>query len=165
MVGFFKGLDSKPAIASRAADSPSTRKYLDADLHEASRDHRTLSRSRRVIDGEANQTVFTWMMQRTDDAKLLLRATVWIEATTLEANGAMRSIGRRETGAMDDAFLNQLPVVSGRLPPSGGDLARCNRTRTKMGSNEKWTHPHDPATMITKMKGLHAFCAHGRAGG
>ena len=105
MLGYFEGLDSERAIAWRAADSLSIRTFLDFALHEAPPDHSTLSRTRRLIDLETHQAVFTWVLQRLADATLVVGRTVGIDATTLEANAAMRSIVRRDTGEESSPFL------------------------------------------------------------
>ncbi len=86
LLGYFEGLDSERAIAWRAADSLSIRDFLDFDLHEAPPDHSTLSRTRRLIDVETHQAVFTWVLQRLADADLVHGRTIGIDATTLEAN-------------------------------------------------------------------------------
>ena len=115
LLGYFEGLDSERAIAWRAADSLSIRTFLDFALHEAPPDHSTLSRTRRLIDLETHQAVFTWVLQRLADATLVVGRTVGIDATTLEANAAMRSIVRRDTGESYDAFLTRLAEASGPL--------------------------------------------------
>ena len=122
LLGYFEGLDSERAIAWRAADSLSIRTFLDFALHEAPPDHSTLSRTRRLIDLETHQAVFTWVLQRLADATLVVGRTVGIDATTLEANAAMRSIVRRDTGESYDAFLTRLaeprPASRRRRAPS-----------------------------------------------
>ena len=152
LLGYFEGLDSERAIAWRAADSLSIRTFLDFALHEAPPDHSTLSRTRRLIDLETHQAVFTWVLQRLADATLVVGRTVGIDATTLEANAAMRSIVRRDTSESYDAFLTRLAEASGLSTPTRAELARFDRTRKKKGSNADWTHPHDPDAKITKMK-------------
>ena len=152
LLGYFEGLDSERAIAWRAADSLSIREFLDFALHEAPPDHSTLSRTRRLIDLETHQAVFTWVLQRLADAHLVQGYTVGIDATTLEANAAMRSIVRRDTGEGYDAWLTRLAEASGIATPSRAELARFDRTRKKKGSNDNWTSPHDPDAKITKMK-------------
>ena len=91
LLGYFEGLDSERAIAWRAADSLSIRQFLDFALHEVPPDHSTLSRTRRLIDVETHQAVFTWVLQRLADAHLVEGHTIGIDATTLEANAAMRT--------------------------------------------------------------------------
>ena len=108
LLGYFEGLDSERAIAWRAADSLSIRQFLDFALHEAPPDHSTLSRTRRLIDVETHQAVFTWVLQRLADAHLVEGHTIGIDATTLEANAAMRSIVRRDTGEAYEAWLTRL---------------------------------------------------------
>ena len=160
LLGYFEGLDSERAIAWRAADSLSIQQFLDFALHEASPDHSTLSRTRRLIDVETHQAVFTWVLQRLADAHLVEGRTIGIDATTLEANAAMRSIVRRDTGDAYEAWLTRLAEASGIATPTRAELARFDRTRTKKGSNDDWTHPDDPDAKITKMKDGRTHLAH-----
>ena len=160
LLGYFEGLDSERAIAWRAADSLSIREFLDFALHEAPPDHSTLSRTRRLIDLETHQAVFTWVLQRLADAHLVQGHTIGIDATTLEANAAMRSIVRRDTGEGYDAWLTRLAEASGIATPTRAELARFDRTRKKKGSNDDWTNPHDPDAKITKMKDGRTHLAH-----
>ena len=160
LLGYVEGLDSERAMAWRAADSLSLRQFLDVALHEAPPDHSTVSRTRRRIDVETHLAVFTWVLQRLADATLVMGRTVGIDATTLEANAAMRSIVRRDTRESDDAFLTRLAEASGLSIPTRAELARFDRTRTKKGSNDDWTHPHDPDAKIAKMKDGRTHLAH-----
>ena len=104
--------------------------------------------------------MFTWVLQRLADATLVVGRTVGIDATTLEANAAMRSIVRRDTSESYDAFLTRLAEASGLSTPTRAELARFDRTRKKKGSNADWTHPHDPDAKITKMKDGRTHLAH-----
>jgi transposase len=152
LIGYFEGLDAERAIAWRAADSFALREFLGLVLPEAAPDHSTISRTRRLIDVETHEAVFTWMLQRLADAGLVKGNTVGIDATTLEANAALRSIVRRDTGESYHDFLTKLAQASGIETPTRADLARIDRKRKKKGSNDDWTHPHDPDAKITKMK-------------
>jgi transposase len=160
LLGYFEGLDSERAIAWRAADSLSVRSFLGLELHEAPPDHSTVSRTRRLIDLETHQAVFTWVLQRLADAGLVKGKTIGLDATTLEANAALRSIVRRDTGESYEAFLTRLAQASGIETPTREDLARLDRTRPKKGSNDDWTHPLDPDAKITKMKDGRTHLAH-----
>ena len=160
LVGYFEGLDSERAMAWRAADSFALREFLGLVLPDAPPDHSTISRTRRVIDLETHQRVFTWILQRLADAGLVKGKTIGIDATTLEANAALRSIVRRDTGDTYQAFLTQLAQASGIETPTRADLARLDRKRTKKASNDEWTHPHDPDAKITKMKEGRTHLAH-----
>jgi len=82
------------------------------------------------------------------------------DATTLEANAALRSIVRRDTGESYQDFLTKLAQASGIETPTRGDLARMDRKRKNKGSNDDWTHPHDPDAKITKMKDGRTHLAH-----
>ena len=160
LLGYFEGLDSERAIAWRAADSLSLREFLDIALHEASPDHSTVSRTRRRIDLETHEAVFTWVLQRLTDSGLVKGKTIGIDATTLEANAAMRSIVRRNTGEGYETFLHRLAVASGIATPTRAELARLDRKRPKKGSNDDWTHPKDPDAKITKMNDGRTHLAH-----
>ena len=152
LIGYFEGLDAERAIAWRTADSFALRDFLGFVLPEAPPDHSTISRTRRLIDLETHEAVFTWMLQRLADAGLVKGKTIGIDATTLEANAALRSRVRRDTGESYHDFLTKLAQVSGIETPTRADFARIDRKRKKKGSNDDWTHPHDPDAKITKMK-------------
>jgi transposase len=160
LVGYFEGLDSERAIAWRAADSFALRRFLDLELVEAPPDHSTISRTRRLIDLETHREVFTWMLKQLAEAGLVKGQTIGIDATTLEANAALRSIVRRDTGEGYQEFLTQLAKASGIETPSREDLARLDRKRKHKGSNDDWTHPQDPDAKITKMKDGRTHLAH-----
>ena len=160
LIGYFEGLDAERAIAWRAADSFALREFLGLVLPEAPPDHSTISRTRRLIDLETHEAVFTWMLQRLADAGLVKGKTVGIDATTLEANAALRSIVCRDNGETYHDFLTKLAQASGIETPTRTDLARIDRKRKKKGSNDDWTHPHDPDAKITKMKDGRTHLAH-----
>src|SRR4029434_7750010 len=92
LIGYFEGLDSERAIAWRAADSFALRRFLDMELVEAHADHSTISRTRRLIDLETHREVFTWILKQLGEAGLVNGKTIGIDATTLEANAALRSM-------------------------------------------------------------------------
>jgi len=159
-IGYFEGLDAERAIAWRAADSSALREFLGLVLPEAPPDHSTISRTRRLIDLEAHEAAFTWLLQRLADAGLVKGKTVGIDATTLEAKAALRSIVRRDMGESYQDFLTKLAHGSGIETPTRADLARLDRKRKKKGSNDDWTHPDDPDAKITKMKDGRTHLAH-----
>ncbi len=160
LVGYFEGIDSERGIAWRAADSLALRDFLGLALHEAPPDHSTISRTRRLIDLESHQAVFVWVLEYLATAKLLKGSTLGVDGTTLEANAALRTIVRRDTGEGYQEFLTALAKASGIGTPTRADLARIDRTRKKKGSNDDWTHPHDPDAKITKMKDGRTHLAH-----
>ena len=113
-----------------------------------------------MIDLETDRAVFTWVLQCLATADLVKGKTLGIDATTLEANAALRSIVRRDTGEGYQEFLTTLAQASGIETPTRADLARLDRTRKKKGTNKDWTHPHDPDARITKMKDGRTHLAH-----
>ena len=166
LLGYFEGLDSERAIAWRAADSLSVRSFLGLDLHEAPPDHSTVSRTRRLIDIETHQAVFTWVLQRLAAANLVKGKTIGIDATTLEANAALRSIVRRDTGEGYEEFLTRLAQASGIATLTREDLARLDRQRKHKGSNDDWQHPYDSRRENHEDEGWpDAPCSQGRARG
>ncbi len=160
LVGYFEGLDSERGMAWRAADSLAVRSFLGLGLDEPAPDHSTISRTRRLIDVETHREVFTWIQERLAHAGLLKGKTLAIDATTLEANAAMRSIVRRDTGETYQEFLKRLAKASGIHTPSRQALARLDRQRKKKSSNKEWESPTDPDAKITKMKDGRTHLAH-----
>jgi transposase len=160
LIGYFEGIDSERGIAWRAADSLALRDFLGVALDQAPPDHSTISRTRRLIALETHRAVFTWILQCVSTAGLVKGKTIGIDATTLEANAALRSIVRRDSGESYEEFLTKLAKASGIGTPTRADLARIDRKRKKKGSNDDWTHPHDPDATITKMKDGRTHLAH-----
>jgi transposase len=160
LIGYFEGIDSERGIAWRAADSFTLRDFLAVGLEDAPPDHSTISRTRRLIDLETHRAVFTWVLQCLSTAGLVKGKSIGIDATTLEANAALRSIVRRDSGESYEEFLTRLAKASGIGTPTRADLARIDRKRQKKGSNDDWTHPHDPDAKITKMKDGRTHLAH-----
>jgi transposase len=160
MVGYFEGIDSERGIAWRASDSLSIRSFVRIALDESVPDHSTISRTRRLMDVETHQAVFQWVLQVLAEKKLLKGTTIGVDATTLEANAALRSIVRRDTGERYEEFLMRLAKESGVETPTREQLAKLDRRRLKKGSNDDWTHPHDPDARITKMKDGRTHLAH-----
>jgi transposase len=160
LVGYFEGIDSERGIAWRAADSFGLRRFLGIGLDEQTPDHSTISRTRRLIDVETHRKVFFWILELLREQGLLKGKTVGIDATTLEANAAMRSIVRRDNGESYEEFLKGLAKESGIETPTREDLGRLDRTRKNKASNKDWVNPHDRDARITKMKDDRTHLAH-----
>ena len=160
LVGYFEGLDSERGMAWRAADSLGVRSFLGLGLDERGPDHSTISRTRRLIDVETHQEVFGWVLERLAEAGLVKGKTVVVDGTTLEANAAMRSIVRRDTGEAYQEYLTRLAKAAGIRTPTRAALARLDRRRKKKGSNEEWKSSSDPDAKITKMKDGRTHLAH-----
>ena len=160
LIGYFEGIDSERGIAWRAADSLALRDFLRVGLDEMPPDHSTISRTRRLIAVETNEAVFGWVLRQLAEAGLLKGTTIGVDATTLEANAALRSIVRRDTGEGYQEFLVRLAQESGIRTPTREQLARLDRKRAHKGSNQDWVNPHDPDARITKMKDGRTHLAH-----
>jgi len=152
MIGFFEGLDSERGIAWRLADSLTLRTFLAIGLDETTPDHVTISRTRRLIDPETHQQIFTWVLERLAQGGLIKGKTIGVDSTTLEANAAMKSIVRRDTGESYTAFLKRLAEAEGIDSRDAAALRRMDRKRAKRMSNEEWESPSDGAAEITKLK-------------
>jgi len=129
-------------------------------LTEQTPDHSTISRTRRLIDVQTHRAVFGWVLGLLADRGLIQGKRVGIDATTLEANAAMRSIVRRDTGDSYNEFLTGLARASGMETPTREDLARLDRKRKKRTSNKEWKSPVDQDARIAKMKDGRTHLAH-----
>lgn len=159
-IGYFEGIDSERGIAWRVADSMALRSFLGYALTEGTPDHSSLSRTRRLLSVETHRRVFQWVVEVLAREGLLRGKTLGVDATTLEANAALRSIVRRDTGESYEGFLTRLAQASGIETPTREDLAKLDRKRPRKGSNRDWTHPHDADARITKMKDGRTHLAH-----
>jgi transposase len=160
LLGFFEGIDSERGIAWQLADSLGLRRFVGIGLDEDTPDHTTISRTRRLIDVETHGEVFGWVLGLLADRGLVKGKRIAIDATTLEANAAMRSIVRRDTGESYEEFLRGLAKASGIETPNREDLARLDRKRKKRMSNQDWESPADGDARITKMKDGRTHLAH-----
>ena len=160
MIGYFEGLGSERGIAWRVADSLALRRFLGYPLSETPPEHSSLSRIRGRLPVEVHQAVFDWVLKVLVDHDLLKGKTVAVDATTLEANAAMRSIVRRDTGKAYHEYLEGLARAEGIETPTKQDLARLDKKRANKASNKDWEHPHDADARITKMKDGRTHLAH-----
>ena len=160
LVGYLEGIGSERGIAWRCADSFSLREFLGYGLAENPPEHSTLSKTRKRLSVEAHAAVFGFVLVRLRVSGLLRGNTLGVDATTLEANAAMRTIVRRADGTDYEEWLAQLARASGIETPTREDLAKLDRKRPKKGSNQDWVHPHDPEARITKMKDGRTHLAH-----
>jgi transposase len=152
MIGFFEGIDSERGIAWRVADSLTLRQFLAIGLDENTPDHVTISRPRRLIDGETHQRIFTWVLERLAHGGRIRGKTIGVDSTTLEANAAMKSIVRRDTGESYSGYLKRLAEAEGIDASDAAALRRMDRKRDKKMSNEVWENPNDPEAEITRLK-------------
>jgi transposase len=152
LIGFFEGIESERGIAWRMADSLCLRQFLQIGLDERTPDHVTISRTRRLMDVDTHQEVFGWVLRQVARAGLLKGKTIGIDATTLEANAAMKSIVRRDTEESYTDYLKRLAKTAGLEATDEATLRRMDRRRKKKGSNEEWVNPHDPEAEITRLK-------------
>lgn len=152
MIGFFEGLDSERGIAWRLADSLTLRQFLSIGLDEKTPDHVTISRTRRLIRAATHQRIFSFVLEQLAQAGLVKGKTIGVDSTTLEANAAMKSIVRRDTGESYLTYLKRLAEAEGIDAQDAAGLLRMDRKRKKKTSNEDWHSPSDEDAEITKLK-------------
>jgi len=157
LAGYFEGIGSQRGIAWRCSDSLSLRKFLGIAPTEESPDHSSLTTIRQRLPLEVHREVFTWILKLARLKDLLSGKTLGVDSTTLEANAAMKSIVRRETGENWQEFLTKLMREEGVIAPDEtptiDQIKRFDKKRKgKKVSNDEWVNPHDPDSRITKMK-------------
>lgn len=153
LVGYFEGIDSERGIEWRCADSLSLRDFLQLSTKELVPDHSSLSRTRSRLPLTIHQEVFTWVLKALSKDGLVLGGRIGVDASTMEANAALKTIVRRDTGESYRKMLLRMAKESGIEAPTDEDLARMGRKRTgKTLSNKDWESPVDPDAKITKVK-------------
>src|SRR3954447_879292 len=153
LVGYFEGIDSERGLEWRCADSLSLRELLRLGMAERVPDHSWLSKTRSRLPLEIHEAVFTWVLQRLAGDGLGKGDRIGIDASTMEANAALRTIVRRDTGENYRAMLERLAAESGIATPTADDLVRLDRKRKgKRLSNADWASPVDPEARIAKLK-------------
>src|SRR5438046_5449296 len=151
MIGFFEGLDSERGIAWRLADSLTLRQFLSIGLDEQTPDHVTISRTRRLIGAATHQRIFPWVPEGLAQGGLIKGKTIGVDSTTLEANAAMKSIVRRDSGENYNGYLKRLAEAEGVDATDAAVVRRMDRKRREQTSNEEWESPGDGEAEITKL--------------
>jgi IS5 family transposase len=153
LVGYFEGIGSQRGIAWRCSDSRSLAEFLGVPPDEATPDHSSLSRTHQRLPLAIHEQVFVFVLKIADDKNLLKGKTVAVDSTTLEANAAMKSIERKDTGEDWKAYLTRLAKEAGIENPTDEELRRFDQKRSdKKVSNEDWQSTTDPDSRIAKMK-------------
>jgi len=153
MVGYFEGIDSERGIEWRCADSLSLREFLRVRTTERVPDHSWLSKTRSRLPHEVHETVFGWVLTLIAERGLVKADRIGVDASTMEANAALRTIVRRDSGETYREMLKRMAAESGIETPSASDLVRLDRSRTgKKLSNADWVSGTDPEAKIAKMK-------------
>jgi len=157
LVGYFEGIDSQRGIAWRCADSLSLRQFLGIPIGEKTPDHSTLTNTRKRLPQEAFEEVFQFVLKMAVAKDLVSGKTVGVDSTMLEANAAMKSIVRRDSGEDWNEYITRLMreegVIEPTEEPSAEELRRYDKKRkNKKVSNEEWVSTTDPESRITQMK-------------
>jgi transposase len=152
LVGYFEGLDAQRAIAWRCSDSLALREFLGLGVTKPVPEHSSLTVTRQRLPLAVHEAVFARILELAATKGLLRGKTVAVDATTLEANAAMKSIVRRDTGESWRQYIRRLATEDGVAEPTDEDARRLDRRRKKRVSNADWQSGSDPASRITKMK-------------
>jgi transposase len=152
-VGYFEGIDSQRGIAWRCEDSLSLRKFLGYPLDKSTPDHSSLTRIRQRLPLEVFEQIFAFVLSLVEEHGLLKGKTVGVDSTLLEANAAMKSIVRKDTGEDWEAYVRKIAEDDGVEINSDDDLRKFDRKRKgKKTSNKEWESPDDPDARVMKMK-------------
>ena len=150
-VEYFEGIDSQRGIAWRCRDSLSLRKFLGYELHENTPEHSSMTRIRQRLPLEVFEQVFAFVLSLVEEHGLLKGKTVGVDSTLLEANAAMKSIVRRDTGEDWEAYVRGLAAAEGVELNSDDDLRKFDRKRKgKKASNQDWQSSSDPDARVMK---------------
>src|ERR671920_1195478 len=161
MVGYFEGIDSERGIEWRCSDSLSLREFLRLETANRVPDHSWLSKTRGRLPHEVHERVFGWVLALIAERGLVRGERIGVDASTMEANAALRAIVRRDTGEGYRAMLERLAEESGIETPTADDLIRPDRRRQgKRLSNQDWASPSDPEARIAELKDGRTRLAH-----
>jgi transposase len=153
LIGYFEGIDSERGLEWRCADSLSLRDFLRLGERERVPDHSWLSRTRSRLSLEVHDQVFGWVLERLAEHGLIKGERIGVDASTIEANAALRTIIRRDSGEGYREMLTRMAQESGIETPTAEDLVRLDRKRKgKKLSNANWESPTDPDARIAKLK-------------
>jgi transposase len=157
LVGYFENLDSQRGIAWRCADSLALRQFLGIPLDQGTPDHSTLTNTRQRLPAEVFDEMFQFVLSIAVAKKLIAGETVGVDSTTLEANAAMKSIVRRDTGEEWKEYVARLMRAEGVIgptdEPSAEEIRRYDKQRkNKKVSNAEWVSPSDPDAKIAPLK-------------
>ena len=152
LMGYFEGLGSERAIAWRIQDSLSLRAWLGFGPTDPVPVHSTLSRTRKRLSVQAHRDVFRFVLARLGEQGLICGQTVGIDASTVEANAALKALVRRDSGKNYQQFVDELLLAAGIKAPTAEDRRRLDKKRKKKLSNKQWVNPHEPEAKIIKLK-------------
>jgi transposase len=153
MVGYFEGIDSERGIEWRCSDSLSLREFLRLETTDRVPDHSWLSKTRGRLPHEVHERIFGWVLALIAERGLVRGERIGIDASTMEANAALRAIVRRDTGEGYREMLERMAQESGIATPTAEALIGLDRKRTgKRLSNEEWVSRTDLEARIARMK-------------
>jgi transposase len=153
LIDYFEGIDSERGLEWRCADSLSLREFLHLSEREGVPDHSWLSRTRSRLPLEVHDQVFTWVLKRLAAHGLIKGERIGVDASTMEANAALRTIVPRDSGEGYREMLTRMARESGIETPTVDDLVRLDRNRkSKKLSNADWQSPTDPDARIARLK-------------
>jgi hypothetical protein len=148
-----EGIDSERGLEWRRADSLSLREFLRLGKRERVPDQSWLSRTRSRLPLELHDAVFTWVPRRLSERGLVKGEHIGVDASTMQANAALRAIVRRGSGEGHREMLTRMARESGIETPTAEYLIRLDRARKgKTLSKAEWESPTDPDARIARRK-------------
>ena len=152
LIGYFEGLDSQRGIAWRCNDSLCLREFLGLAVTEPAPVHASMTIIRQRLPETVFDEVFVFVLKQLREHGLVKGKTVGVDATTLEANAAMKSLQRRADQKNWQEYLRELAQAKGIEYPTNEDLQGLDRGRKKKVSNKHWESCTDPDSRIGRMK-------------
>ncbi len=153
MVGFFEGLESERAIASRCAVSLSVRSFLGYSLSEPTPEHSSLTVIRQRLGTDIYQGVFELILKAMRAQGLLKGRNLGIDSSVIEANASLRSLVNRNTEEAYWEYVKRLAKDAGVDEQDPAAVRRFDMKRPgRKTSNKEWVNPHDPDAKVGKTK-------------
>jgi len=152
-VGFFEGVCSERATASRCEDSISIRRFLGYDITEATPDHSTLSRVRTRLPAEVFEGAFDLVLSIVREAGFLEAAAIGNDSSTMEADASMEALVNRLDHRSYWDHVRALAADAGIDPEDGAAVRNFDKGREgRKTSNKEWVNPHDRDAKVGRRK-------------
>lgn len=153
MIGYFEGIGSERGLSWRCEDSLSLKAFLGLGPADATPDHSSLSIVRRRLPVEVFRGANKLVLGILKDAGLLKGRALALDASTMDANAAMRSIVRKDTNESYAGYVERLAKEAGEPAPTRAAQAKFDKKRKdRTTSNTDWKSATDPDARITRTK-------------
>jgi transposase len=151
--GYFEGFDLSRASRGVVGTVFRYESFCGYELNEKTPEHSSLTRIRQRLPLDVFEQVFAFVLLLVEKHGLLTGKTVGVDSTLQEANAAMKSIVRKDTGEDWEAYLLGFADAEGGEINSDDDPRTFDRKRKgRKTSNQEWESLSDPDTRVMKMK-------------